>query len=148
MMTSTAGAWWLIITRKASRDAARASSCTSGSRAERGPPVAPRWIRRRWRMCCAGSTRTSARRLSNCHEPNSSVCGKPGGSRLDAAFPAFPRIFPPFNFSEAIVMEKLQRDVRLLKAYAFVVTLLLGILAFVAFSQANQKTKFTEIDVE
>ncbi len=45
-------------------------------------------------------------------------------------------------------MEKLQRDVRLLKAYAFVVTLLLGILAFAGFSQTNQKNKFTEIDVE
>lgn len=45
-------------------------------------------------------------------------------------------------------MEKLQRDVRLLKAYAFVVTLLLGVLAFAGFSQTNQKNKFTEIDVE
>ncbi len=45
-------------------------------------------------------------------------------------------------------MEKLQRDVRLLKAYALVVTLLLGVLAFAGFGQANQKTKFTEIDVE
>ncbi len=45
-------------------------------------------------------------------------------------------------------MEKLQRDVRLLKAYAFVVTLLLGVLAFAGFSQANRKTKFAEIDVE
>ncbi len=45
-------------------------------------------------------------------------------------------------------MEKLQRDVRLLKAYAFVVTLLLGALAFAGFRQANQKTKFIEIDVE
>jgi len=45
-------------------------------------------------------------------------------------------------------MEKLQRDVRLLKAYACIVTLLMGALAFAGFSQANQKTKFTEIDVE
>jgi len=45
-------------------------------------------------------------------------------------------------------MEKLQRDVRLLKAYAFIVTLLLGALAFAGFGQSNQKTKFTEIDVE
>lgn len=45
-------------------------------------------------------------------------------------------------------MEKLQRDVRLLKAYAIIATLLLGVLAFAGFSQANQKTKFTEIDVE
>ena len=45
-------------------------------------------------------------------------------------------------------MEKLQRDVRLLKAYAFVVTLALGVLAFAGFSQANQKTRFAEIEVE
>jgi uncharacterized protein with GYD domain len=45
-------------------------------------------------------------------------------------------------------MEKLQRDVRLLKAYALVVTLLIGVLAFAGFSQANQKNKFAEIDVE
>lgn len=45
-------------------------------------------------------------------------------------------------------MEKLQRDVRLLKAYALIVTLFLGVIIFVGFSQASQKTKFTEIDVE
>ena len=45
-------------------------------------------------------------------------------------------------------MEKLQRDVRLLKAYAFVVTVLLGVLTFAGFSQGNQKNKFAEIDVE
>jgi hypothetical protein len=45
-------------------------------------------------------------------------------------------------------MEKLQRDVRLLKAYAIGVTLLLGLLLFAGFVQSNQKTKFTEIDVE
>lgn len=45
-------------------------------------------------------------------------------------------------------MEKLQKDVQVLKAYAFVVTMLLGLLAFAGFNQANQKTKFTEIDVE
>src|SRR5215475_11935427 len=49
---------------------------------------------------------------------------------------------------EATVMEKLQRDVRLLKAYAFLTTLLLVVLMFAGFGQANQKTKFTEIDVE
>ena len=38
-------------------------------------------------------------------------------------------------------MEKLQRDVRLLKAYAFVVTLLLGILIFAGFGQTNQTEK-------
>ena len=45
-------------------------------------------------------------------------------------------------------MEKLQRDVRLLKAYALVATLLLGILAFAGFNQAGQKNRFAEIDVE
>jgi hypothetical protein len=45
-------------------------------------------------------------------------------------------------------MEKLQRDVRLLKAYAFAVTLLLGVLILAGFSQGNQKNKFAEIDVE
>ncbi len=45
-------------------------------------------------------------------------------------------------------MEKLQRDVRLLKAYAVITTLLLGMLLFAGFIQTNQKTKFTEIDVE
>lgn len=45
-------------------------------------------------------------------------------------------------------MEKLQRDVRLLKAYAFVVTVLLAVLTFAGFSQGNQKNKFAEIDVE
>jgi hypothetical protein len=45
-------------------------------------------------------------------------------------------------------MEKLERDVRVLKAYAFVVTLLLCVFAFAGFSQANQKNKFAEIDVE
>lgn len=45
-------------------------------------------------------------------------------------------------------MEKLQRDVRLLKAYALIVTLLLGILSFAGFNQANQKNRFAEIDVE
>ena len=45
-------------------------------------------------------------------------------------------------------MEKLQRDVRLLKAYALIVTGLLCVLAFAGFSQGNQKNKFAEIDVE
>src|SRR5215813_297020 len=49
---------------------------------------------------------------------------------------------------EAAVMEKLQRDVQLLKAYAFGATLLLVVLMFAGFGQGNQKTKFTEIDVE
>jgi hypothetical protein len=45
-------------------------------------------------------------------------------------------------------MEKLQRDVRLLKAYAIVSTLLLGVVALAGFGQTSQKTKFTELDVE
>jgi hypothetical protein len=43
---------------------------------------------------------------------------------------------------------KLQRDVRFLKAYSIVITLLLAVIAFSAISHANQKTKFEEIDVE
>jgi hypothetical protein len=43
---------------------------------------------------------------------------------------------------------KLQRDVRLLKAYSVLITLLLGVIAFSSISQANQKNKFEEIDVE
>src|ERR1044072_3523894 len=42
----------------------------------------------------------------------------------------------------------IRRDIRLLKAYAVVVTLLLGTLSVAAFRQATQKTRFTEIDVE
>jgi hypothetical protein len=43
---------------------------------------------------------------------------------------------------------KLQRDVRLLKAYSLVITVLFAVIAFTSISQANQKTKFEEIDVE
>jgi hypothetical protein len=43
---------------------------------------------------------------------------------------------------------KLHRDVRWLKAYAIVMTLLLGVCTFSAFQLANQKNKFSEIDVE
>jgi hypothetical protein len=43
---------------------------------------------------------------------------------------------------------KLQRDMRFLKAYSIVITLLLGMVAFSSISQANQKHKFEEIDVE
>jgi hypothetical protein len=45
-------------------------------------------------------------------------------------------------------MEKLQRDVRLLKAYAIVVTLLLGVFMFAGFGRSGPETKFAEIDVE
>jgi hypothetical protein len=43
---------------------------------------------------------------------------------------------------------KLQRDVRFLKAYSILITVLLGVIAFSAIGEANQKTKFEEIDVE
>src|SRR5687767_13067086 len=43
---------------------------------------------------------------------------------------------------------KLQRDVRLLKAYSLLITVLFAVIAFTSISQANQKTKFEEIDVE
>ena len=45
---------------------------------------------------------------------------------------------------------KLQRDVRCLKAYSLLMTVLFAVIAFTSISQANQKqkTKFEEIDVE
>jgi len=43
---------------------------------------------------------------------------------------------------------KLQRDVRFLKAYSILITLLLGVIAFSTIGEANQKNKFEEIDVE
>jgi hypothetical protein len=43
---------------------------------------------------------------------------------------------------------KLQRDVTFLKAYSILITVLLGVIAFSTIGQANQKTKFDEIDVE
>jgi hypothetical protein len=45
-------------------------------------------------------------------------------------------------------MGKLEKEVRFLKIYAVVMTLFFGVLAFSAFRQADQKTKFSEIDVE
>jgi len=45
-------------------------------------------------------------------------------------------------------MEKLQKDVRFLKAYSIIITLLLAVVAFSAVSHANQNDRFTEIDVE
>jgi len=45
-------------------------------------------------------------------------------------------------------MTKLENEVRFLKMYAVVITVLFGVLAFSAFRQADQKTKFSEIDVE
>ena len=42
----------------------------------------------------------------------------------------------------------IRRELRLLKGYAVVATILLGTLSVAAFRQATQKTRFTEIDVE
>jgi hypothetical protein len=42
----------------------------------------------------------------------------------------------------------LERDVRFLKAYAVVTSVLLGVLVLGGFQQQTQKTKFEEIDVE
>src|SRR5262249_29060340 len=47
-----------------------------------------------------------------------------------------------------MTMSKLEKEVRFLKIYAVVTTLLFGVLAFSAFQQASQKMKFSEIDVE
>src|SRR5678816_3437204 len=43
---------------------------------------------------------------------------------------------------------EIRRELRLLKAYAIVITALLGTVSLAAFRQASQKQKFTEIDVE
>jgi hypothetical protein len=42
----------------------------------------------------------------------------------------------------------IRRELRLLKGYAIVITVLLGTVSLAAFRQASQKQKFTEIDVE
>lgn len=42
----------------------------------------------------------------------------------------------------------IRRELRVLKGYAIVLTLLLGTVSLAAFRQASQKQKFTEIDVE
>ena len=44
--------------------------------------------------------------------------------------------------------DSIRRELRLLKGYAVVVTLLLGTLSIAAFRQSSQKVRFTEIDVE
>jgi len=44
--------------------------------------------------------------------------------------------------------DPIRRELRLLKGYALVVTVLLGTLSIAAFRQSAQKTRFTEIDVE
>jgi len=43
---------------------------------------------------------------------------------------------------------EIRRELRLLKAYALVITALLGTVSLAAFRQASQKQRFTEIDVE
>lgn len=43
---------------------------------------------------------------------------------------------------------KLQRDVRFLKAYSILITVLFGVIAFSTISEATQNKKFEEIDVE
>ena len=43
---------------------------------------------------------------------------------------------------------QIRRELRLLKGYAIVVTVLLGTLSLAAFRQSAHKDKFTEIDVE
>jgi len=47
-----------------------------------------------------------------------------------------------------MTMNRLEKEVRFLKMYAVVMTLLFGVLALAAFRQADQRTKFAEIDVE
>jgi hypothetical protein len=44
--------------------------------------------------------------------------------------------------------DPIRRELRLLKGYALVVTVLLGTLSLAAFQRSAQNTKFTEIDVE
>jgi hypothetical protein len=44
--------------------------------------------------------------------------------------------------------DPIRRELRLMKGYAIVVSLLLGTLSVAAFRQSAQKTRFTEIDVE
>ena len=44
--------------------------------------------------------------------------------------------------------DPIRRELRIIKGYAVVVTLLLGTLSVAAFRQSTQKTRFTEIDVE
>jgi hypothetical protein len=43
---------------------------------------------------------------------------------------------------------QVRRELRILKGYAVVVTVLLGTISLTAFRQASQKQRFTEIDVE
>src|SRR5688572_33337543 len=43
---------------------------------------------------------------------------------------------------------QVRRELRILKGYAIVITLLLGTISVTAFRQSSQKQRFTEIDVE
>jgi hypothetical protein len=49
---------------------------------------------------------------------------------------------------EMRVEKKIERDIRLLKAYALAITILLGIFIFTGFRHASENRKFEEIDVE
>jgi hypothetical protein len=44
--------------------------------------------------------------------------------------------------------DSIRRELRLLKGYAALITILLGVLSVAAFQQSPEKVKFTEIDVE
>src|SRR5687767_15404996 len=44
--------------------------------------------------------------------------------------------------------DPIRRELRMLKGYAVLVTLLFGTLSIAAFRQSSQKVRFTEIDVE
>ena len=44
--------------------------------------------------------------------------------------------------------DDIRREIRVLKGYALIMTAAFGVMAFAAFRQGTQNTKFTEIDVE
>lgn len=44
------------------------------------------------------------------------------------------------------MINKLEKEVRLLKVYAIVTTLVFGVLVLLAFQQTNQKTRFTDVE--
>jgi hypothetical protein len=75
----------------------------------------------------------------------------PGRGACEAAHPAgrAPRLgILKLNSLGAYMSDPIRRELRLIKGYAIVVTLLLGTLSVAAFRQSAQKTRFTEIDVE
>jgi hypothetical protein len=64
-------------------------------------------------------------------------------------FWTFPETWDQLNINGGFFTKaKLQRNVRFLKSYAIVSTLLLIVVVFAGFRQATQKAKFTELDVE